>query len=167
MIYATLLKYAPYLAIAAVLMGFGGYVTHRWDTASYNRLQGQYSAYQAQIAQNQLAAQAAANAALQDQINARLSVEAHNAQVITALQSQVDDTAADRDRANRLLELAARENRSGTRPVSQTADQPGAAPAGQTAGPVNLAGLLVAVKDECVRNAGQLDALQAELKPQL
>lgn len=161
--YLTLAKYG---IIAAAFVGIGIYLGHLFDKAAYAALQGQYSAFQVQVAHEREAAQKAATDALEAQIAARNITEANNAKVVQELQNRADTSAADLARANRLLELAAQDN-ARPRPVSQAADQPGTAPASQASGPSGLTQLLVATRQECSDNADKLDALIAEIRPQL
>ena len=164
---AWLISKAPWIALGLALLGGGIWIGHEADRPAYARLQSQYAALQTQDAQNLAASEKAAADTLQAQILARNQTDANNAQVIATLHAQADSAADDLSRANRLLELAARENRAGGGAVPQAANQPGAATAGQAAGASDLARLLVATREECTANAGQLDALIAEIRPQL
>jgi hypothetical protein len=165
---ALLLKFSPYVIGAVALFGAGIWSGHELGKPRYAKLQSEYSAFQVEVANAQAASQKAATDALEAQIAARNATEEHNAQIIRQLQNRADTAESDRDRANRLLELAAqsRSQPSG-RDLPKAADQPGTAPASQAGRTESLADLLIAARAECSGNADRYDALIAELKPQL
>jgi hypothetical protein len=165
---ALLLRFAPYIIAVLAVFGAGIWTGHELDKPALARVRSEYAAFQIQVAHQQAASQKAATDALEAQIAARNITEANNAQIIRQLQSRADTAESDRDRANRLLELAAQARPvAGGDQLSETAGQPGTAPAGQASGANGLAELLVRTKQECADNADKLDALIAEIKPQL
>jgi crotonobetainyl-CoA:carnitine CoA-transferase CaiB-like acyl-CoA transferase len=153
----------PYLLTAAA----GGFISHEIDNIRYDGLQTKFATYQQRVAEEDALAQKAATDALQTEITARQSTEAHNAQVVSQLLQERDHAAADRDLAQRLL-IAAQARPTSSRPAVPQA--PGGRPA-PAASPANSGGSLTeelaAAIDECRHNADQLDALIAEIKPQL
>lgn len=165
---ALLLKYAPYLAAVLLLFGAGSWTGYKVAQPAYNRLQGQFSDYKAQVAQNELAAQTAATAALQAQIAQRNETEANNAKIIADLQSKADSAAADRDFARRLL-AAARQAQpaAGNDPATKTQGGSTADGAADASGNRSLVADLGAAAGECRDAIERFSALQAELRPQL
>lgn len=151
----------PYLLCAIV----AGYLTHRWDLTAYDRLQTSFSSYKTQVAEEGERAQQAVTAALQTQIQTRLKTEANNGKVIQELQAQRDSAVADAQLARRLL-LAAQIDAHG-RAVPKATDRQPAPAAGPASGGGSLTQELAAAISECRSNADQLDALIAELRPQL
>lgn len=156
----------PYL----IALGIGAYGAHELDQIPYNRQVTALASYKAQVADADEQAQKAAADALQAQVNARLTTEANNGKVISELTQERDNALHDRDAnlalAHRLLSDQARSAGAG-RSVPQAAGgsiTPAASGAKQNE---SLAGLLVDTADECERNADRLDALIAEIKPQL
>ena len=95
---------------------------------------------------------------------------ARNADIAAALDRANSDRARALDDAilaRRLLDAA---RAAGSRPVPEAPDQPAAPPAGGTSGggaPDSLLADLTAAIGECERNADRLDALIAEIRPQL
>ena len=148
------------------ILAFGWLGDHYISAGRLSHAQGQFKALLAQDAIESAHRDEAARAALEAQIAARNVVEENNARVIQTLQARADTAAADLQRANRLLELAAQDH-TGRGQLSETGDQPGTAPAGQAAGANGFAQLLVRTKQECADNADRLDALIAEIRPQL
>lgn len=154
----------PYILAA----GVGAYGAHELDQIPYDRQVTAFASYKAQVADADEKAQAAANQALQTEVSARFSAETHNAQVIHDLQSQADTSAADVLLARRLLSAAATpRSASPSGSVPQAHGQSGTAPASPADGRGGLTETLATAIDECRHNADQLDALIAEIKPQL
>lgn len=162
MISSLYLRIAAY-GLAALLFGsIGWYVNgDRW--------QAKYEGLQAAHAQEMADAQEAGRKALQAQLEQFQATSANNAKVIHDLQDQTQqaqaDSARDRDLVQRLLNAASRN--PGYHTVSEASHQPGATPAGQAPGDGQTGELLVATADECRANARQLNALIAEIQPQL
>jgi len=156
---AILSKVWPYLLAAAI----AGYGVHRLDSASYARLQAIDAADRADR-------EAVAAQALRNQIADRAKTDAVNAKVIEDLKHETDSIAADRNRtlllARRLLADAGA-NLACSGAVSQTGPGPGASGASGTSQNESIIRLLADAHDECERNADRLDALIAEIKPQL
>ncbi len=156
------LRVAAY-GLAAALIGTAGYKAgaHRWE-ARYSALQAQgwqTTALRAEVAQK----------ALQSRLDEAEATSQNNARALEELHHETAAIAADRDRVNdlahRLLERAARAAR---RPVvPQAADQPGAPRASEAGGDEPAAKLLVDAAAECRATAAQLNALIAQINPQL
>jgi hypothetical protein len=165
---ALLIKYAPYILGALALFGAGIWTGHELDKPAYAKLQGQYEAFQVQVANVQAASQKAATDALEAQIAARNATEEHNAQIIRTLQSRADTAESDRDFARRLL-AAATQSRPATGgdpgPKTQGGQRPDDPPAASSDRP--LTDLLGAAAGECRDAIQRFSALQAELAPQL
>jgi hypothetical protein len=92
-----------------------------------------------------------------------------NEQIISQLNDTTREAAAmrrDRDLARLLLGVA-QQTAAGRCAVPASADQSGAAEASGTSGNGSIESDLAAAFGECRRNADRLDALAAELKPQL
>jgi len=105
-----------------------------------------------------VAAQAAVAAKAQQDV-----ADAHNREVVSGLQTQLDAAVASgADFAKRLRDAEAR-----SRVVSQGADRPAAPATGQQDGTDRLTDLLGAAAAECLINEARQDALIEELKPQL
>jgi len=159
----------PYLLTAAA----GAFISHEIDNIPYSRLQAARSADQTRWAQEEAQRQKAATEALQAQIKARLTTEANNSAVIENLQNANAQIAADRDgtltrvrRLEQLLVLASHQT-AGRGGVSQAGSGSGATSTGDTPGPTRAEELLVAASGECEQTANQLNALIAEIRPQL
>lgn len=159
---AILRLVGPYVLCVIV----GGYLTHSLiDAPRYDGLQTTLANERSDRATERAKGQEAARDALQAQIQTRLQTEANNTHVIAQLQAERDRAVSDRDIAERLLLAAKASSRSAA--VPQAPDRPGTAPAGPADSGGGLAEALAAAIDECRGNANQLDALIAELKPQL
>jgi len=159
----------PYLVTAAA----GAFISHEIDNIPYSRLQAARSADQTRWAQEEAQRQKDATEALQAQIKARLTTEANNSAVIENLQNANAQIAADRDgtltrvrRLEQLLVLASRQT-AGRGGVSQTGSGSGATTASGDAGPSEAERLLIDAKEEAERNAARLNALIAQIEPQL
>lgn len=160
----TFLRMAwPYLLTAAI----AGFISHAIDSIPYNRLETSFASYKAQVADADALAQKAATDALQAQIQTRLTTEANNGKVISQLTQERDSAAIDRDLARRLLAAAQARPTSGSGAVPQAADRSSIAPAGPAISLETLTSTCADVGDEDDGNARQLNALIAELVPQL
>ena len=164
---SLLSKAWPYL-LAAVIAGYG---VHKLDGARYNALQAKFSQYQAQVALAQEASQKAYTKALQDQIDQKADSDRHNAEVISDLSKK---TASAQLRLNSdaayirsLLNGPGSNPSSGSVQMPAPGNQPGATPSSGTGGFEQVAELCADTREEDERNADRLDALIAELKPQL
>lgn len=133
-----------------------------WRGGQLERVRGEFGAYKA--AQAQLVADSLKAAQIKSQ-----EAEAHNAQVMADLQGRLDGSIADGTRLAVRLRLALAG--AGAGPLPQDTGQPGAAPASGVAGETEAARrTLAAFADydaSCVRDTARLDALIAEVKPQL
>lgn len=163
MIPSLYIKLAAGVLIAGIC-SVGGYrigASH-WQT--------RYEALQAEDWKAKAVGEMVYRKAVEAQLAQAHATSANNAQVIRDLQDTTAAIAADRDRsrelARRLLASAAR-SRPASDPVSETPDQPRTARAGETTGTVEVGELLVDAAAECRGNAAQLDALIAQLRPQL
>lgn len=161
-------KLWPYLAAGAVAGAATGYTVHELDSIAYSRLQTTYASYQTQVADADSKAQEAARNALQAQVDARATTDQRNQGIIDDLTKRATSAESDRDFARRLLGSSIQTGTSGSgNPVSQANHQPGAPGAsGAGSGPSLETEVAVAV-GECEHDADQLDALIAEIKPQL
>jgi seryl-tRNA synthetase len=168
---AIIIKYAPYLIAAALIAGFSGYTVHHWDTGSYNALQAKFSKYQTEVEEAQEASQKAYTKALQDQIDQKADSDRHNAEVISDLSKKTASAQArlnsDAAYIRSLLNGSSPNSSSGSVQVSPPGNKPGAAAPGGESGIEQVADLCAATREEDERNADQLDALIAELLPQL
>lgn len=165
---ALLGKLWPYLAAGAVAGAATGWTVHEFDSIAYSRLQTTYASYQTQVADADAKAQEAARNALQAQVDARATTDQRNQGIIDDLTKRATSAESDRDFARQLLGHA---GKAGPPPasgsVSQANHQPGASAAsGAGSGPSLETEVAVAV-GECEHDADQLDALIAEIKPQL
>jgi len=159
----------PYLVTAAA----GAFISHEVDNIPYSRLQAARSADQAHWAQEEAQRQKDATDALQAQIKARLITEANNSAATEKLQNENAQIVADRDttlarvrRLEQLLVVASHKATSG-RGVSQAGGGSGPTTAGGDSSPSEVERLLIDAKEEAQRNAARLNALIAQIEPQL
>ena len=164
---ALLLKLLPYLAAIAV----GAFGMHYLDGAHYNALDASFSKYKAQMAEAAVASQKAYTAALQAQIDDRTKVEQSNSESIQRLSDENKALTADRDHTvamvRRLLNPPQASTPSGGAKLPQAGSGQGSAGTSGAAGNEQVVQLLADAHDECIKNANRLDALIAEIKPQL
>jgi hypothetical protein len=153
----------PYLLTAAA----GGFISHEIDSIRYDALQTKFATYQKDVAQADAKAQQAATDALDAQITARQSTEAHNAQVVSQLLAERDNAAADRDFARRLLAAAQAKPPAGRDPVPAAPHQSGTADPAAPSGDRSLAQDLGDAAGETRTCLERYSALQAQLIPQL
>lgn len=129
-----------------------------------------YEALQAQDWQAQAKAQEAAKAVIAGQLAQAQAISKNNADAMVNLANENAQIAADRDAnlalARRLLASSARPTPAGSG-VPKAADQPAVAAAGGSGSPTRAESLLVAAADESERCADQLNALIAQIRPQL
>jgi len=158
----TLLKpLLPYLIGLALLAGayvYGDVHGHKASEASW----------QARWTARDLAETRAKDAALAAQKAAADAADARNNAIMEALSNvakERDAALLDARFAQRLLHAATSAPAGGA--VSGTPDQPGTAGAGGTGEGESLGGLVADAIGECRRNADRLDALIAEIKPQM
>lgn len=158
------LRLAAYVVAAGLFFGIGWRVGGLGPKASL-------AALQAQAWQVKQQATAAALAATTAQLQKLQAVSVNNSATIQGLQDENAKIAADRDAnvalAQRLLNSAARATSSGSGSVSETKGGQPAPAAGRTSGNGSAAGLLADAAAECQRNADRLDAVSAEIIPQL
>jgi hypothetical protein len=156
------LRLAGYGA-AALLIGGAGYKAgaSHWET--------KYSALQTENWQGRAQREEVTRKALEGQLAQARAVSANNERVVNDLQIQTAAIVADRDRTNDLVHrLLTRQARPAAGPsVPTPINQPGAARASEAGGDERLAELLTNAADECRTNAAQLNALVAQVKPQL
>ena len=128
------------------------------------------AALQAQDWQSKAQASAAALAEVQGQLATARQVAANNEFIMGGLRSENAQIAADRDAnlalARQLLNSQARPAASGGA-VPAPADRQQPVGAGDTAAPTRAESMVVDAADECEQTANQLNALIAQLKPQL
>lgn len=171
---ALLLKFAPWIAGVLVVFGAGAWSGHKLAQPAYDRLQGQYSAFQLQTSKDTAARLKAAADALTAQIAQRNTVEDRNAVLESSLESvRAEAMAAHRDAdfASRLL-TAARQARPVTAsdPSTKAGDQqpvqdPPAISGSGSAG--NILGLTTDAIAECRGAFEYAYGLAAEVMPQL
>ncbi len=127
------------------------------------------AALQAQDWQAKAQATQVALTAVQAQLKNEQTVSANNSTVIAGLQNDnakiQANWASDRALAQRLLNAASRPSSSSTVPEAK-GGQP-VVSTGPASGDGSIAGLLADAAAECQHNADQLNALIAEIKPQL
>lgn len=164
-----LLKFAPWIAGAIVLLGLGG-----WTGYHLNPYPARYRSLQASDAIERAHGEEAVRSALTAQLAQAQEVTRNNQSTMVILGQQNAQTAADRDatlarvhRLEQLLALAAASQPPASSGVSQAGG--GSAVAGAPRDPgVDRAGeLLIAARNECRRNAIRYQALITELTPQL
>lgn len=153
----------PYLLGVLAILGAGWALHHKGYTAGY-------ATSEAKGWQTQALAEQAARKATEDRLATLQTTLANNQKVSHALQDQnaalVADRARTHDLVQRLLVAAAR---SGTPrdPMPETGDRPAPPGTRGETGNESLGSLLTDAADECKRNANRLDALGAQIRPQL
>jgi len=164
-----LARFWPYIVI--VLGGLALWGLHTIDKARYGALQTEYANYRTAVAEANGKAQEAARAAVEQQIRDRVRTDKHNAEILRDYETTNAAIAADRDRsrelARRLLAAGQGGRSSPSRSVPEAADRPAAPDPGEAGSDVEAGELLTDASAECRANASQLNALIAELKPQL
>lgn len=164
---SLLLKFAPYIAAAALGAAVSGYLTHKADGVPLAHLQAEYAGYKAQVADDKEKAEKAAADALAKELADHHRIEVANDKIVADMQRQLGTTAADRDGARRLLDAARTAlTTPGSCALPAGPDKPVAPFPGPSSGDGRLAELLADAKAECRANAAQLDALIEEIKPQ-
>jgi hypothetical protein len=154
-------KLAPYLAILAFLVSGAFWIDrhrHSEDMVSHR----------AYVEARDLAETKAADAALARQKAEGDMADALNVKILEKLNDRETELAGvtrDRDLARRLLAKAVTTAASNPLPAAQ--GQPGAPVASGAQGDASLGSLLGDAFGECRRNADRLDALIAEIAPQL
>lgn len=160
-------KIWPYLLAAGLGAAVAGYTTHGIDTIALNRQKAAYAAYQQKVAEQAAAGEKAAREALQAQVDSGHKTDQRNEEIIRELNARASTAESDRDLARRLLNSALRPVASTGHRLPETSDQPGATGTrGEASGP-SLETTVAAAIGECERNANRLDALIAQIKPQL
>jgi hypothetical protein len=163
-----LLKFAPWLAGIAVLLGFGGYVGYHM-----NPYPERYKDLVATQALDQADAEEAVRKELTAQLTQAQETTRNNQDAMIRLANANAETAADRDitvtRVHRLEQLlaaaATRTAPSGAVPQSNRgSDPPGTS---GEAGLTEVERLLVDAKEEAERNANRLDTIVAQVAPQV
>lgn len=157
----------PYLLAAVAAT----YATHELDNMRYDRLLTTYASYQAQVAQENANAQQAAREALQRQIDERHAADLNNTQVMNDLKQRMAEAdshrSADAAFIRSLLEQSSQAGVPASHPVPAPGHQPGPPAARPPGGAEQVADLCADTKAEDEYNADRLDALLAQLKPQI
>lgn len=163
-----LLRYLPWLLGAAALFGAGTYTG--WHA---NPWHGRYQTLQTADAIARAQGEAAVRKALEAQLAQAEATSQNNANVMARLNHENAETVADRDavvtrvrRLEQLLAAAAARPAKGSG-VPQAEGGRGTAASSGEAGIDRIGELLVAARGECHRNADRLDALSAEITPQV
>jgi len=161
-----LLKLSPYIAAIIVVFGGGWYAGGLQPKAALARLQA--ANWQTKAEDEEIVVKA-----VQGQLEKAQAVAANNAQTVEKLNAENAQIAADRNgtlarvrRLEQLLVLAARAPAPGPA-VPQTGGGQGTPGASGDPGPTEVERLLIDAKDEAQRNAARLNALIAEVVPQL
>lgn len=161
----------PFLLAAILAATAAGWVMHKADSIGYNRLQNEYSGYRLKVADQDVAAEKAAREALQAQIEQGHAVARNNQEVMDALAKRTTEAeshySADRALIRGLLNAASTNPAAHSHPLREGESGPSAAPAGAADGVEQVAELCAATKAEDELNANRLDALIAEVNPQL
>lgn len=163
-----LLRCLPWIAGVLAVFGAGTYTGYH-----LNPWQGRYTSLQASDAIERAHGEEAVRQALTAQLAQEQAVTRNNQAAMVTLANQNAQTAADRDatvaRVHRLEQLlgaaAARPAPSGNLPKApggQATPVAGGDPSADEIGE-----LLIAARDEAKRNATRLNALVAEIEPQL
>lgn len=164
----ALLKIAwPYMLAAALGGAVAGWFTHKADSIELARQKAAFSGYQAKVADQAAAAEKAAREALQGQIDTAHKTDQRNEDIIRELNARASTAESDRDLARRLLNSARRPVASTPHQLPQAPDQPGTASAGRDPGLPSLETQVADTLGECSRNADRLNALIAQIKPQM
>jgi len=163
-----LLRYLPWLAGVLVIFGAGTYMG--WHLNPYP---ARYKALEASYVIERAHEEEAVRQVLSAQLAQAQTVTRNNQAAMVILAKTNAETAADRDitiaRVHRLEQLlsAAAARAAAGRVLSQTRDR---SPAADTRGDPSadeIGDLLIAARDEAKRNASRLNALIAEITPQL
>lgn len=165
-----LARYWPYIALLiglAVLWGL-----HLHDQRRYGALETDYANYRIQVADANSRAQQAARQALEAQIIERSRIDKRNAEVLADYVQTNAVIAADRDRsrdlARRLLAAAAKARAATPSDhLPEAANRPETLRTREAGSATEIVELLTDTSAECRGNAAQLNALIAELRPQL
>jgi hypothetical protein len=163
-----LLKLAPWLAGVVALLGLGG-----WAGYHLNPYPARYKALEASYVIERAHGEEAVRQVLSAQLAQAQTVTRNNQAAMVILATQNAQTAADRDatvaRVHRLEQLlsAAAARAASSRVVSQAGDRPATPAAGGDPSADEVGDLLIAARDEAKRNASRLNALIAEVKPQV
>lgn len=163
-----LLKFAPWIAAVLVVFGAGAYTGYH-----LNPYPARYRALEASDAIARAHGEEAVRQALTAQLAKAQEVTRNNQNAMVTLANQNAQTTADRDatvaRVRRLEQLlsaaAARSASSGG--VSQNGRGSSVADAPRDEGIGHAGELLIAARSECRRNAARLQALIAEVTPQV
>lgn len=165
---ALLLKFAPWLAGIAILLGCGGYVGYH-----LNPYPERYKDLVATQALNQADAEDAVRKTLSAQLVQAQTQTKVNSDAMQSLAQENAQIAADRDgtvtrvrRLEQLLSAASTRTPTGSQ-LSKAGGGSGAASAGDPSSPTQIEGLLTDAASECERNTNQLNALIAQIQPQL
>jgi hypothetical protein len=161
-----LLKFSPYIAAVIVVFGGGWYVGGLAPKAALQRLQAADWQAKAQ-------GEAVALKAVQAQLAHAQTIAANNAQTVEKLSVENNQIAADRsatlDRVRRLEQLLVVASHPAVpgHHMPEAGRGQGTPSASDTTGITSIEGLLVAAASECEQTANQLNALIAEIEPQL
>lgn len=159
------LSWKPLLAI--LVAGAILFAIHRWGERRYA---AGYGASESKWLVVQASAERAAREALEAQIAQSRKTTLANQATLHDLQSTTAAIAADRDRS---VELARRLLAAASRPapashqLPEADHRPAAADPGKAGSAIDVAELLANAAAECRGNGAQLNALIAEIRPQL
>jgi hypothetical protein len=160
-----LMRYLPWLIGAFALFGTGV-----WTGNALNPWHGRYQSLQVSDAQQRADGEEAVRKVLSAQLAEAQAVSSNNADSMVRLANENATLAADRDSnlalARRLLNAQAR-SASQDRGMSTSTSGPDPPGARDPGPPTKAEGLLVDVADGYERCVNQLNALIAEVKPQL
>jgi len=156
----------PYMLVAVLGGWAAGWTTHAVDSIALNRQKTAMASYQAQVADQEAKAEKAAREALQAQIDAHHVIDQRNERVIADLTQRAQAAESDAALTGRLL-AAQKARLPPSHPVPEAAHQSATVDASETSGLGQLAAATAAALNECRGNARQLNALIAEIEPQL
>jgi hypothetical protein len=164
-----LLRYLPYIAAVLVVFGAGTYTGYH-----LNPWHGRYTSLQAADAVERAKGEEAVRKTLSDQLAQAQETTRNNQAAMVVLANENVQTAADRDatvarvhRLEQLLSAAQATRAAASAQLPQTGDRSSAPTASGDPGIDRAGELLIAARNECRRNASRLQALIAEITPQL
>lgn len=164
----AILKVAwPYMLAGGLGFGIGLWSTHAVDTIALNRQKAAMAGWQAQQADKDAAAEQAAREALQRQADESHATDQRNEAIINDLHARADSAESDLQLARSLLSNSLETVTPTGHKLPEGASQSGASGAGGNAGVPSLETQVAATLGECQRNAERLNALIAQVKPQV
>ena len=160
-------KIWPYLLAAGLGAAIGGYTTHGFDTIALNRQKAAMAGFQQKVADQAAAAEKVAREALQRQIDESHQTDQRNEAIINELHSRADSAESDLALARSLLNSSLGPVTPSSHRLSEASNQSGAPGASGAGSGPSLETEVAAAIGECERNANRLDALIAQVKPQV